>query len=58
MIDVKKVIKGLQCCGQEYDGCSKCPYNENPDDFSGCKMLHEDAVELLKRLQDLEAKNK
>ena len=58
MIDIKKVIKGLECCGQEeYDGCTKCPYNEeDPIDFTGCRDLHADAVELLKQLQQLQAK--
>ena len=56
MIDIKKVIMGLECCGQEYDGCAKCPYNEDPIDFTGCRALHDDAVELLKQLQQLQAK--
>lgn len=52
MIDLKKVIKGLECCLDDYgidSNCSECPYAEK--DVGMCMSLEgllEDAFTLLK----------
>lgn len=50
MTDIKKVIKGLECC-TKWDSCSDCPYQTpNQYDISECtEPLHKDALELLKK---------
>lgn len=54
MTETEKIIKGLQCCGQESDyGCDDCPYNVDPDDFTTCRQLYTDAVKQLKQLDAL-----
>lgn len=51
MSETEKVIKGLECCGQESEyGCDDCPYNVDPDDFTTCRQLYKDAVKQLKQL--------
>lgn len=49
MIDIEKVLKGLECC-TKWDSCSDCPYQTpNEYDISECtEPLHKDALELLK----------
>ena len=56
MSETEKIIKGLQCCGQESDygcGCDDCPYNVDPDDFTTCRQLYTYAVKQLKQLDAL-----
>ena len=54
MTETEKIIKGLQCCGQESEyGCDDCPYNVDPDDFTTCRQLYTDAVKQLKQLDAL-----
>lgn len=49
IIDPQKVLEGLKCCSG--DGkCRQCPYNANPDDYSGCYQMHQDAYLLVQRL--------
>ena len=51
MSETEKIIKGLECCGQESEyGCDDCPYNVDPDDFTTCRQLYKDAVKQLKQL--------
>ena len=47
MIDIEKVIKGLEHCDSY--GCKGCPYETTVDD-DGCK-LNKEAVEFLKELR-------
>ena len=52
MADIKKVVKGLECC-TKWDSCSDCHYQTpNEYDVSECtEHLHNDALELLKEQQ-------
>lgn len=61
MIDRKKVIKGLECCGGTGMCFHGCPYHEVSQSVEGCtSQLAADALELLKEqkadLEDLEKK--
>ena len=53
MVDMKKVIKGLECCGaMSGDECRKCPYGHECRDTDlpyGMSHLAADALELLKK---------
>lgn len=52
MIDVEKVIKGLECCDDttiDTLKCDECPYSEGDTCFFVGK-LHADALELIKKL--------
>ena len=50
MIDINKVLKGLECCSQMSGYvCRKCPYASDCNDLSaGIPHLASDALELLK----------
>ena len=54
-MDIRKAIKGLECCSKEEDisECKKCPYF---NDFTGCIAdLKTDLLEILKALEKQEA---
>lgn len=56
-MDVKKIIKGLECCtsGRGKDCCIGCPYIYPPQgaspDYDGCEELLKDALSVLKELE-------
>ena len=56
MIDLEKVLKGLECCSMNGSGCKRCPYNKDCDEMSdyGNAQLCSDALELLKQPVDKE----
>lgn len=58
MIDMEKVIKGLECCANDkpfyHAHCDECSYNgRKPDNMGGCTKLYSDALELLKEKEPL-----
>lgn len=54
MIDREKVLKGLECCSMNGNGCRQCPYNKDCDEMPdyGNAHLCSDAMELLKEQQE------
>ena len=46
MIDLEKVIKGLEHCSE--DGCKDCPYDPDCTMCDGFTLLAKDTLELLK----------
>ena len=57
MADIKKVLKGLECCSRpKQENCMVCPYKYTPYPkgdrdvwLASCQQLYKDAMELLQR---------
>ncbi len=54
MTDIKKIIKGLECCQEStikdpFQRCDECPYNEISVAIQDCRaVLSSDALELIR----------
>lgn len=54
MIDREKVIKGLECCVNDFGECEVCPYDEGMGKLACGKNLYSDALALLKAQEAVE----